>query len=57
MTVRRRAITISPGFRGGWNAGDTQTIVGMAIPIALEKDQDADAGLFAYFSYELPFNK
>lgn len=52
--ARETVFTISPGFRGGWNVGDTQTIVGFAVPVAFS-DGRTDAGVFGYFSYELPF--
>jgi DtxR family Mn-dependent transcriptional regulator len=48
------AVTISPGFRTGWNVGDTQTIVGFAVPLLITGDSTS-AGVFGYFSYELPF--
>ena len=51
---RRDTLTIiSPGFRTGWNIGDAQTIVGLAIPINVSGG--GGAGAFGYFSYELPF--
>ncbi len=54
-TKRRETVwTLSPGFQTGWNAGTTQTIVGVAIPVAVTAG-DASVGLFGYFSYELPF--
>ena len=54
-TERRDTIfTLSPGFRTGWNAGDAQTIFGLAMPVAFGGDA-TDVGVFAYFSYELPF--
>ena len=55
--TRRDAIwTLSPGFQTGWNAGTTQTIVGVAMPVAVS-DGDTSVGLFGYFSYELPFTQ
>lgn len=45
---------VSPGFRGGWNIGDKQLIVGAAVPIGLLTSDDSYA-LITYFSYELPF--
>jgi len=48
------AVTLSPGFRTGWNVGDTQTIVGFAVPVSITGDSTS-AGVFGYFSYELPF--
>ena len=53
-TRREAAVTLSPGFRTGWNVGDTQTIVGFAVPVTIANDSTR-AGVFGYFSYELPF--
>jgi DtxR family Mn-dependent transcriptional regulator len=51
------ALTLSPGVRGGWNlAPDTQIILGAAIPIT-RVSGETTAGVFGYFSYELPFRK
>jgi hypothetical protein len=56
-TRRIRQFTLSPGIRGGWNLGpDTQIIIGAAIPV-LWTDRKTYAGVFGYFSYELPFKK
>jgi len=52
-TRRETGVILSPGFRTGWNVGDTQTIVGFAVPIVVSGD--ASAGVFGYLSYELPF--
>ncbi len=46
--------TISPGLRTGWNSGDTQTVIGVALPISTGGGSTS-VGVFAYFSYELPF--
>ncbi|MPY89523.1 MAG: hypothetical protein GEU99_16550 [Luteitalea sp.] len=54
QTSRVAVWTIAPGLRGGWNLGDTQTIVGLAIPITLADERRSVGGLL-YFSYELPF--
>jgi len=51
---REASVTISPGFRTGWDVGETQTIVGFAVPVAVS-DAGTRAGVFGYFSYELPF--
>jgi DtxR family Mn-dependent transcriptional regulator len=51
---RETTVTLSPGFRTGWNVGDTQTIVGFAVPVAISGD-NSSAGVLGYFSYELPF--
>jgi DtxR family transcriptional regulator, Mn-dependent transcriptional regulator len=53
-TRREAGVTLSPGFRTGWNVADTQTIVGFAVPVAISGDTTS-AGVFGYFSYELPF--
>ena len=47
-------VTVSPGLRTGWNVGDTQTIVGVAIPSIFSNSSNS-VGVFGYFSYELPF--
>jgi len=56
-TVRDKSFTLSPGVRGGWNFGDKQLILGVAVPITWTADEDADTAAFFYFSYELPFKK
>ncbi len=47
-------VTLSPGLRGGWNIGDTQTILGLSLPLTMS-DGDVSVGAFGYLSYELPF--
>jgi DtxR family Mn-dependent transcriptional regulator len=54
LNRRRTVITLSPGFRTGWNLGDTQVIVGFAAPVTVAESR-ATGGVFTYFSYELPF--
>jgi DtxR family Mn-dependent transcriptional regulator len=54
-TARSRTIILSPGFRGGWNIGDKQVIVGLALPISW--NDTTSTGVFSYFSYELPIRK
>ncbi len=56
VTTRETLFTISPGLRGGWNLGDQQLILGLAIPITWG-GEDTDAGTFIYVSYELPFRR
>ena len=56
-TVREESFTLSPGVRGGWNFGDQQLILGLAVPITWTGDEDADTAAFFYVSYELPFKK
>ena len=48
------AITVSPGFRRGWNMGDRQVVVGAAVPVT-RAGGTTTAALLTYFSYELPF--
>ena len=54
-TSRDTTFTLSPGFRGGWNVGDKQVIVGFAVPTTWS--DTTNTGAFFYFSYELPFRK
>ncbi len=49
-------VTVSPGFRTGWNVGDKQIVVGFALPIETSANK-TQAAAFGYFSYELPFKK
>lgn len=56
-TGRFTAFTLSPGIRGGWNIGDRQLILGVALPIEWNSVAPRDEGAFFYFSYELPFKK
>ena len=53
-TTRSRGLTLSPGFRTGWDIGEKQVVVGFAAP-TLWRDGEIVTGAFAYFSYELPF--
>ena len=55
-TGREAVFTISPGFRTGWNTGDAQTIVGVALPASISAGSSS-LGVFGYFSYELPFTR
>lgn len=54
VTVPGESITVSPGFRGGWNFGNRQVVIGAALP-ATRTDQRTSLALLTYFSYELPF--
>jgi DtxR family Mn-dependent transcriptional regulator len=56
QTTRDTVFTLSPGFRGGWNLGDHQLIVGAAVPITWVAS-DSTAGILLYLSYELPFRR
>lgn len=53
---RERIVTIAPGFRRGWNVGDRQIVVGVAVPIR-HGENATDAAALTYFSYELPFQR
>lgn len=55
-TRRQTAVTILPGIRTGWNAGDTQTIIGVGVPVRFE-GETIEPGAFLYLSYELPFSR
>jgi hypothetical protein len=48
------SVTVSPGFRRGWNFGEKQLVIGAAVPIT-HADGRSTAALLTYFSYELPF--
>ena len=54
-TERVRSVVLAPGVRGGWNlAAETQIIIGAAIPVTWSEGASS-AGIFGYFSYELPY--
>jgi hypothetical protein len=50
----QRILTLSPGFRQGWNLGEKQIVIGAALPLTLAQG-DPTFGVLTYFSYELPF--
>jgi hypothetical protein len=50
------SVTVSPGFRCGWNFGAHQLVLGAALPVT-RQDGATTAALLAYFSYELPFRR
>jgi hypothetical protein len=54
--AREAEFTLSPGLRTGFDIGDTQTILGVAVPVVFT-DAGTSAGVFAYLSYELPFRR
>lgn len=56
LRSREAVFTLAPGARGGWNVGDQQIIVGVAVPIRWRAGEFS-AGMFLYLSYELPFGK
>jgi hypothetical protein len=53
---REASATVSPGLRGGWNAGEKQLILGLAVPVT-RRSGDTSVGLLTYLSYELPFSR
>ena len=55
-TTRVNTFTLSPGARGGWNLGDQQLILGVAMPVTWVEGS-AETGVLVYLSYELPFKK
>ena len=54
-TDRHTAVTLSPGLRTGFNAGDSQTVVAVAMPVERVAGHST-FGLIVYFSHELPFS-
>src|SRR3954468_1239351 len=54
-TSRDTTFILSPGIRGGWDIGDKQVVLGLAVPVTWASD--TNAGVFVYASYELPFRK
>jgi hypothetical protein len=48
------SLIVSPGFRRGWDVGESQIVVGLAVPIAFA-DDTRKTSLLTYVSYELPF--
>jgi hypothetical protein len=54
VTELDESLTVSPGFRLGWNLGEHQIVVGAAVPVT-RADSRWTAALLTYFSYELPF--
>ena len=54
ITERDGFVTVAPGARLGWNLGDQQLVLGVAVPI-VTGDDTTDTGLFGYASWELPF--
>ena len=53
-TERERSLLVAPGFRTGWNRGEKQIVVGVAVPVTNAAGQSTVA-LLGYLSYELPF--
>ncbi|HEU4892828.1 MAG TPA: metal-dependent transcriptional regulator [Vicinamibacterales bacterium] len=55
-TGHERLLTLSPGVRGGWDLGDKQLVLGLAVPVTWAAGGHETAAFF-YVSYELPFKK
>lgn len=55
-TGHERLFTLSPGARGGWDLGEKQLILGVAVPVTWAAGHHETAAFF-YVSYELPFKK
>jgi DtxR family transcriptional regulator, Mn-dependent transcriptional regulator len=55
-TERETVFTLLPGARGGWNVGDAQLVLGVAVPFVRQAGE-TDTGILGYLSYELPFDK
>jgi DtxR family Mn-dependent transcriptional regulator len=55
--VREKTLTLSPGVRGGWDIGEHQLILGLAVPVTWAGDREHETAAFFYLSYELPFKK
>lgn len=52
---RAATFTLSPGLRGGWDIGEKQVVLGVAMPITWS--DGTHTGVLGYASYELPFKK
>jgi hypothetical protein len=53
-TDRSTSVILSPGTRFGWNIGDHQIVLGVAVPVE-RSSGETRPGLFGYSSWELPF--
>jgi len=53
-TSRETTLILSPGSRFGWNIGDQQVVLGVAVPFQHGGGQTS-TGLLGYASWELPF--
>ncbi len=51
--LHETSVTLAPGFRAGWNRGDRQIVIGVAVPVT--RGDRRDASVLGYLSYELPF--
>ena len=53
---RGQSLTVVPGLRTGWDIGETETVVGIGVPLT-RQDGESSTGVLIYFSYELPFSR
>jgi hypothetical protein len=52
---KQHQMVLNPGLRYAFNAGRSQIVPGVSVPVALQKGQ-ADTGMFFYLSIEPNFN-
>jgi hypothetical protein len=48
-------VTVSPGFRLGWNVGEQQIVIGVGVPVT--RGDRHDTAVLGYLSYERPFSR
>jgi hypothetical protein len=53
-TRRETTLILSPGTRFGWNIGDQQVVLGVAVPFQ-HGGGETSTGVLGYASWELPF--
>ena len=51
------SLTLSPGARGGWNLGDHQLILGIAVPTVWTSNERTETALLVYFPTNCPFKR
>ena len=52
---RQNTVIVSPGLRTGWNVGERQVVIGLAVPFT--SGDLHDRGVIVYGSLEMPFKK
>ena len=52
---RETSVTVSPGFRLGWNVGEQQIVIGVGVPVT--RGDRHDTAVLGYLSYERPFSR
>jgi hypothetical protein len=55
-TARDTTVILSPGTRFGWNLGEHQLVLGVAVPFE-HGSGETTTGVFGYASWELPFGR